>query len=430
MTFPDPQLIEKLSAVAGESSKSSRKSAEIDIQWMKTGYVGVPLTAKLILSSDFMELVETGGAKKLAHFKVPADQFVNIGTAAGAGNVSDPVYTTQVLHFSSDLKQAGGPRGKKLYPGDRAASVYVAKLSLATQPPEIAYGELRFTRRSGVPISKLIVTWLHALTFALSGVALLCASGCVIVPVRLPVQTKDTAGKLQKLDFTFLKSGSTTREEVTKNLAAIDTGVKQNDFFWGRWDSSTWGYGGFVAMPPSGGAGGTRVWGIRNLLVAFDQKGMVKSWAVVDDTKLDQQVDLLDSAPLDLSSPVRATAHVPFIRHGDDNKPATATADLVLTAESFECDNVQTSRANITAYAKCDKAKIPRANIVNMTPISEFSNDGYLGYLWFKMHFAKPAPVAYYSGATKAHFQKFLLLGVDPPTFLLIRRYLKQTKEK
>jgi len=62
-----------------------------------------------------MEFVETGGAGRLYHFKVPATQFVNIGTATGAGNVSDPVCTTQVLHFSSDLKQAGGPRGKKLY---------------------------------------------------------------------------------------------------------------------------------------------------------------------------------------------------------------------------------------------------------------------------------------------------------------------------
>jgi hypothetical protein len=51
----------------------------------------------------------------------------------------------------------------------------------------------------------------------------------------------------------------------------------------------------------------------------------------VDDKKLDQQIDLLDSVPLDLSSPVRATAHVPFIRHGDDNKPATAIGPIPST---------------------------------------------------------------------------------------------------
>jgi len=103
-----------------------------------------------------------------------------------------------------------------------------------------------------MPISKLIVAWSHALAFALSWIALLSVSGCVIVPVRLPTQTKDIGGEPKKLDFTFLKSGSTTREEVAKNLAAIDTGVNQNDFFWGRWQSSTWGYGGFVVLPPQG----------------------------------------------------------------------------------------------------------------------------------------------------------------------------------
>jgi len=75
------------------------------------------------------------------------------------------------------------------------------------------------------------------------------ASGCVIVPVRLSTQTRDTAEEPKKLDFTFLKSGSTTKEEVTKNLAAIDTRVNENGFFWGRWESSNWGYGGFVALP-------------------------------------------------------------------------------------------------------------------------------------------------------------------------------------
>jgi hypothetical protein len=112
-TFSDKQLIEKLTAVV-ENIKTSTDPAEIDIRWMKTGYVGMPLTAKLVLSADSMEFVQISGSRKLTHFKIPATQFVRIGTSATA-NESDPVYTTQVLHFSNDLKQAGGPRGKKLY---------------------------------------------------------------------------------------------------------------------------------------------------------------------------------------------------------------------------------------------------------------------------------------------------------------------------
>lgn len=117
-TFPDKLLIEKLTPVAAEDRKSLAENTEMDIQWNKTGHVGanglLHTAAKLILSADAVEFVEIGEAKKLTHFKVPALQLSNIGTAVTA-NESDPVYTTQVLHFSSDLKRAGGPRGKKLY---------------------------------------------------------------------------------------------------------------------------------------------------------------------------------------------------------------------------------------------------------------------------------------------------------------------------
>ena len=67
-----------------------------------------------------------------------------------------------------------------------------------------------------MPISKRIVTWSRSLAFVLCCMSLWVASGCVIVPVRLPKQTKDVAGKPQALDFAFLKSGSTTKEQVTK----------------------------------------------------------------------------------------------------------------------------------------------------------------------------------------------------------------------
>jgi len=36
------------------------------------------------------------------------------------------------------------------------------------------------------------VAWSHALAFALSWIALLSVSGCVIAPVRVPTQTRTT----------------------------------------------------------------------------------------------------------------------------------------------------------------------------------------------------------------------------------------------
>lgn len=41
-----------------------------------------------------------------------------------------------------------------------------------------------------------------------------------MVLVRMPSQPRDSSGKLLELDLTFLKSGSTSKDEVTKRLSA------------------------------------------------------------------------------------------------------------------------------------------------------------------------------------------------------------------
>jgi hypothetical protein len=98
----------------------------------------------------------------------------------------------------------------------------------------------------------------RALAGTVVAVCLLSAMGCFFVPVRVPTQTRGVSGEAQKLDFTFLKNGSTTREEVNQRLTVIDTGVKQQGLFWGRWETSTWGYGIVGLTVPPGGA---RYWG-------------------------------------------------------------------------------------------------------------------------------------------------------------------------
>jgi hypothetical protein len=141
----------------------------------------------------------------------------------------------------------------------------------------------------GVPLCAEVS--LRGLAYTLVTFSLLAATECLFVPVRLPTQTKGVSGKSQKVDFTFLKLGSTTRDEVDKHLAVIDTGVKQKNLFWGRWESSTWGYGMVgLDVPP----GGDRYWRIHNLLIQFDPNGVVHRWVVADDKKLGQQIDIFD----------------------------------------------------------------------------------------------------------------------------------------
>jgi len=157
---------------------------------------------------------------------------------------------------------------------------------------------------------------------------LLCLAlpGCMGV-TRVPARMRTPQGSQKPLDLTFLQTGQTTRTEVIEKLKLIDTGFQSDHFFLGRWNSSKWG-GWFVAVGLGTSAGGAaRFWHDVNLLVKFDEKGIVKSYATFPDQQL---IEKLTAVAAESSK----SSAVPFIRHGDDNKPATATADLVLRAES------------------------------------------------------------------------------------------------
>jgi hypothetical protein len=257
------------------------------------------------------------------------------------------------------------------------------------------------------------------LSFLAAYIALLAASGCAPVPLRVPTKTRDVSGKPLELDFTFLKSGSTTRDEAIRLLSAIDTHVNQSNLFWGRWDSSKWRSTLVGFVPPEG----ERIWRAHNLLIQFDQIGIVKTWAVADDKKLAQQLDLFapvaTDSPLDLSSPLRAEARVPY---------PEAAAGLVLSSDSFECSMLRTSGP---MRGDARTLRTPRNNILRIVPAPGAFYDGPSGVVPFaepnllvtKVYFARPI-VSHYG--KKGHFAtKKLELAMDPPTFLLLRRYIR-----
>jgi hypothetical protein len=245
-----------------------------------------------------------------------------------------------------------------------------------------------------------------------------------MVPVRVPTQTRDASGKLGSIDLTFLKSGSTTREEVTRNLATIDTGVSPPNFFWGRWDSSQWRTTAVGFVPPEG----ERVWRARNLLVEFGPNGVIKGWMVVDDKKLSHQLDLLEpttnSPVLDLSSPLHAEIRVPFSGQAD-----AIQAGMVLSHEFFEEDrtspsghffSVKTPRNNLLRIA-------PTPGATYYGPTSDYVPFAEPNLLVTTIYLAKPVSVKH--GEKERSVGRKLVLGVDPRTFLLLRHYIAQTKQ-
>jgi hypothetical protein len=196
--------------------------------------------------------------------------------------------------------------------------------------------------------------------------------------------------------------------EVAQNLAAIDTHVQAAGFFWGRWESSKWGMGA-MAVPEYSSvyAGGGRMWGTRNVLVAFDRENVVSSWSIVADAKLHRQLDLLDNAPnsvlnppIDLSSSIHEVVLLP----ASSDVTAVHTGNLSLSAELLQCSEVGTQRSNLRS----------------ITPAIPGNPDPDPGYVWITIHFRKRT-----TGKPRV---KALSLGVDPQTLLLVRRYVKRIK--
>src|SRR5258708_4766851 len=80
-----------------------------------------------------------------------------------------------------------------------------------------------------------------AVRVALIAVAIFLCQGCLVMPVRAPTRTNGNSGAMEKISLDFLHSGKTTKDEVTTKLGGTDTGIRDKQFFVGRWATSHWG---------------------------------------------------------------------------------------------------------------------------------------------------------------------------------------------
>jgi hypothetical protein len=224
----------------------------------------------------------------------------------------------------------------------------------------------------------------RGLAYIAATVIMLISAGCL--PVRVPTQTTNTSDR--KIDLSFLKVGVTTRDEVTRNLTSIDIGPEPKGFFWGRLNVSSWAV---VGTTYNKAIGGERTWGFKNLLVDYDHRGIVKSWAIVDDGKLLSHLDLMSnaaSAPLDLTSPVLVSPMV------------------TLEAESFDCFDV----------------KVPRNELRKISV--DYRSDPDASSLPVTLHFDRQID---FSKTPLRKRTNYIHLKVDPPALLLLYRYVRQT---
>ena len=147
-------------------------------------------------------------------------------------------------------------------------------------------------------------------------VPLVCCFGATRLPTRVvnPVGTKISP---KEIDLEFLQLGVTQRDEVAHQLALVDTTYDNPRLFWGRWSESRWGYWWILGMPcdncMAGNAG--RMWRMKNVLVSFDQNGLLSRKDMIGDDKIWQalhaRIAEIQPPLLDLSQPVRISLTTP-----------------------------------------------------------------------------------------------------------------------
>jgi len=138
--------------------------------------------------------------------------------------------------------------------------------------------------------------------------------GCLIAPV--PVRTRartGPGGEERALDLKFLRIGTTTKNEVLEKIGWMETwigGCKHERIFWGRWQGSSWAIGGLYGAPPAPVMlpGGERKWSWRNLLLEFDEKGIVQRFATMPDKRVKTT---LEAWLKDANEPVSLSSNCP-----------------------------------------------------------------------------------------------------------------------
>ncbi len=184
--------------------------------------------------------------------------------------------------------------------------------------------------------SKSLSAWRAAGLLA----SMLCLTGMTIAP-QGPRAGGLPRTQHEKVDLGFIKIGTTTRDEVFRQLAWADAGIQNDRMFLARWGSSHL----FLIVAIYGaGAGAGTIWSARNLLVEFDAKGVIENVRPARDADLFRELSAwlvkAKEPPFDFSE-LMATIVTEGRRHG-------SLRTLNLGRDFFGVDDVRISPQEIT----------------------------------------------------------------------------------
>jgi len=240
--------------------------------------------------------------------------------------------------------------------------------------------------------------------------------GCIFVtPMRAPTHNTGASGEGAngKLALGFIQAGKTGREEVIQKLGWTDTGLKDDRLFLGRWASSSWGvYSAMVVA--GGGADGAagaatdawnRHWGTHNLLIEFDEKGLVKKYRVFPDSELVKelaaQVAESPNRSLNLSKPMEIRVFL----HGKKDRHVHGT--FVLDNDSLEFREDESGGMHNFKIAPKQIRTLSLASVPGPYP----------AYMNGTIHFTEKTAIG-----------NEVTMRVDGPNVMALVKYLAQTR--
>ena len=167
-------------------------------------------------------------------------------------------------------------------------------------------------------------------------VSMLCfsCSGCLVVPIHHKTHVRSASSEFppKEVDLSFIREGSTTRNEVCERLAGINSGIATDNFFIGRWSQNSWNVFWGAAAYPYAQAGSNEVWKAHNVIIDFDENTIVSGFAFFRDrdfiTIVSRRLPALPN--IDLTEPVKLT--VRYFHNGDGEHPGT----LILSSTQLE----------------------------------------------------------------------------------------------
>jgi len=227
---------------------------------------------------------------------------------------------------------------------------------------------------------------------AVSALALSAAilSGCAGA-TRLPMRAKGPAGEAlqtKQLDLTFLDAPGTQRQEVLERLSSVDTAYSNPRLFWGRWSESKWGH---WAVGISGGEV-ARDWHVHNLLISFDQNGVMQTKELTDDERVlerELRAQLATAPPLDLSQPVPITLTPTHLGNYEEN-PIIGLIDMTLTKDG------KIVRGAAQPHSRDAKSPIVQISVLKVARISYDSyhgNKSSSGSICHDLHLTEKSPI-------------------------------------